>query len=142
MGFISEFKEFALRGNVVDLAVGVVIGAAFGKIVTSLVDDIVMPVLGQLMGGVNFKELAVVLSPATVGADGKQLAAAVLLKYGAFIQTVIDFMLVAFAVFLMIKLVNRLQRRREPLPAAPAAPAAPSEEIVLLSQIRDSLIAR
>ena len=139
MGFISEFKEFALRGNVVDLAVGVVIGAAFGKIVTSLVDDIVMPVLGQLMGGVNFKELAVVLSPATVGADGKQLAAAVLLKYGAFIQTVIDFMLVAFAVFLMIKLVNRLQRRREPLPAAPAAP---SEEIVLLSQIRDSLIAR
>ena len=139
MSFISEFKEFALRGNVVDLAVGVVIGAAFGKIVTSLVDDIVMPVLGQLMGGVNFKELAVVLSPATVGADGKQLAAAVLLKYGAFIQTVIDFMLVAFAVFLMIKLVNRLQRRREPLPAAPAAP---SEEIVLLSQIRDSLIAR
>ena len=136
MGMISEFKEFAMRGNVIDLAVGVVIGAAFGKIVSSLVADVVMPLVGTLLGGVNFSALAVVLAPARLGPDGKEIAAAVLLKYGAFLQSVLDFALVAFAIFLMVKLVNRLQRRRE---EAPAAPPAPSEEIVLLTQIRDAL---
>ena len=133
MGMISEFKEFAMRGNVIDLAVGVVIGGAFGKIVTSLVDDIVMPLIGSL-GGVNFSQRAIVLVPTSIGADGKQLSAAVLLKYGAFIQSIIDFALVAFAVFLAVKLVNRLQRKREQ-----AAPAPPSAEIVLLTEIRDVL---
>ncbi len=136
MGMISEFKEFAMRGNVIDLAVGVVIGAAFGKIVSSLVADVVMPLVGTLLGGVNFSALTVVLAPARLGPDGKEIAAAVLLKYGAFLQSVLDFALVAFAIFLMVKLVNRLQRRRE---EAPAAPPAPSEEIVLLTQIRDAL---
>ena len=136
MSFLSEFKEFAMRGNVIDLAVGVVIGGAFGKIITSLVNDIVMPLVGKLLGGVNFTELAVVLSPAQVGADGKELAAAVLLRYGAFIQSIIDFTLIAFAVFMAIKLINRLQRRREDAPAAPAA------EIVLLTEIRDALRTR
>lgn len=139
MGIISEFKEFAMRGNVVDLAVGVVIGAAFGKIVSSLVDDMVMPLVGTLMGGVNFADLAVLIAPARLGPDGKEIAAAVLLKYGAFLQSVLDFALVAFAVFLMIKMINRLQRRRA---QAPVAPPAPSEEIVLLTQIRDALQTR
>jgi large conductance mechanosensitive channel len=136
MSFLSEFKEFALRGNVIDLAVGVVIGGAFGKIVTSLVNDIVMPLVGKLLGGVNFAELAVVLSPAEIGADGKEIAAAVLLRYGAFIQSIIDFALIALAVFMAIKVINRMQRRREEAPAAPAA------EIVLLTEIRDALRTR
>lgn len=133
MGFLSEFKEFAVRGNVVDLAVAVVIGGAFGKIVTSLVNDIVMPVIGKLVGGVNFNDLAVVLTPAQVGADGKEVAAAVLLRYGAFVQSIIDFALVAFAIFLAVKAINRLRREPEPVPAAIA------EEILLLREIRDSL---
>lgn len=136
---LTEFREFAMRGNVVDLAVGVVIGAAFGKIVSSLVDDVVMPVVGKIVGGVNFADLALVLTPAQIGPDGKELAAAVLLKYGAFVQSIIDFTLVAFVVFMAIKVINRLQRKRE----APAAePAAPPEEIRLLTEIRDSLRAR
>lgn len=139
MGMMTEFKEFAMRGNVIDLAVGVVIGAAFGKIISSLVDDVVMPVVGKFIGGVNFADLAVVLTPARLGPDGKELAAAVLLKYGAFLQSVINFMLIAFAVFMAIKLVNRLQRKRD-LPAA--EPAPPAEEIRLLTEIRDSLRSR
>lgn len=136
MGFISEFREFAVRGNVIDLAVGVVIGGAFGKIVTSLVNDLVMPLIGKLLGGVNFSDLALVLTPAQVGVDGKEIAAAVLLKYGAFVQSVIDFTLIAFSVFVAIKLINKLQRKREQLPAPPA------EEIVLLTEIRDALKSR
>ena len=139
MSFMSEFKEFAMRGNVIDLAVGVVIGGAFGKIVTSLVNDIVMPVIGKVVGGVNFTELAVVLTPAQMGPDGKEAAAAVLLRYGAFIQSIIDFALIAFAIFIAIRVINRLQRKQE---EAPAAPAAPAEDIVLLREIRDSLRAR
>jgi large conductance mechanosensitive channel len=139
MGMMSEFKEFAMRGNVIDLAVGVVIGGAFGKIVTSLVNDVVMPVIGKLVGGVNFNELAVVLTPAQMGADGKEVAAAVLLRYGAFIQSIIDFALIAFAIFIAIRVINRLQRKQE---EAPAAPAAPAEDIVLLREIRDSLRSR
>jgi len=133
MSFLSEFKEFAVRGNVVDLAVAVVIGTAFGKIVTSLVNDIVMPLIGKLVGGVNFNDLALVLDPAQVGPDGKEIAAAVLLRYGAFIQSIIDFALIAFAIFLAVKVVNRLR------PPAVVEVAAPAEEILLLREIRDSL---
>lgn len=139
MSFLSEFKEFAVRGNVVDLAVAVVIGGAFGKIVTSLVNDIVMPLVGKIVGGVNFNDLAVVLTPAQLNADGSEAAAAVLLRYGAFLQSIIDFLLVAFAIFVAVKAINRL--RRAPAPA-PAEPAPPSEEVVLLREIRDSLRAR
>jgi len=135
MGMLSEFKEFAVRGNVIDLAVGVVIGGAFGKIVTSMVNDVIMPLIGKLVGGVNFAQLQVVLTPASMGADGKEIAA-VALRYGAFIQSIIDFMLVAFAVFLFVKAINKLHRKQE---AAPAAPAPPSEEVVLLTEIRDAL---
>ena len=136
MGMLSEFKEFAMRGNVIDLAVGVVIGGAFGKIVTSLVNDVVMPVLGKLLGGVNFSDLSVMLTPAQLAADGTETAAAVLLKYGAFIQSIIDFTLIALAVFMAIKLINRLQRKRE------EAPPAPSAEVALLTEIRDALKSR
>jgi large conductance mechanosensitive channel len=133
MGMISEFKEFAMRGNVVDLAVGVVIGAAFGKIVSSLVDDIIMPVLGSVVGGVDFSNLAVMLQPAELGADGKEVAAAVMLRYGHFLQTIFDFAIVAFAIFLFVKIINKLHRKEE------AAPAAPSAEVLLLTEIRDAV---
>ena len=133
MGMISEFREFAMRGNVVDLAVGVVIGAAFGKIVSSLVDDIIMPLLGKVVGGVDFSNLAVVLTPAQVGADGKEVAAAVMLRYGHFLQTIFDFVIVAFAIFVFIKLINKLHRKEE------AAPAPPSAEVLLLTEIRDAV---
>ena len=135
MGMVSEFKEFAMRGNVIDLAVGVVIGGAFGKIVTSLVNDVIMPVIGKLSGGVNFSSLQVILTPATIGPDGKEVAA-VALRYGAFLQSMLDFVLVAFAVFVFVKLVNKLHRRQE---AAPAPPPEPSPEVVLLTEIRDAL---
>ena len=121
MGMVTEFKEFAMRGNVVDLAVGVVIGAAFGKIVASLVNDIIMPMIGFIVGGVNFNELAFELKPATVDAAGAEVAA-VLVKYGAFIQTIVDFLIIAVAIFVAVKVINRLKRKEE---AAPAA-AAPS----------------
>ncbi len=138
MGFITEFKEFAMRGNVIDLAVGVVIGGAFGKIISSLVNDVVMPVIGKMLGGVNFSDLAVVLTPAQMGADGKEVAAAVLLRYGAFIQSIIDFALIALAIFMAIKVINRMQRKKEEAPA----PAVPAEDIVLLTEIRDALRSR
>ncbi len=139
MSFITEFKEFAMRGNVIDLAVGVVIGGAFGKIITSLVNDVVMPVIGKILGGVNFTDLALVLTPAQIGADGKEVAAAVLLRYGAFIQSMIDFALIALAIFMAIKVINRLQRKKE---EAPVVPAPPAEDIVLLTEIRDALRSR
>ena len=137
MGMFSEFKEFALRGNVLDLAVGVVLGAAFGKIVSSLVDDVIMPVIGKLVGGVDFSQLAVVLEPARIGSDGKEVAA-VLLRYGAFLQSMLDFLLVALAVFLFVKVINRLYRKAE----APPAPVATPADIVLLTEIRDALRTR
>ena len=133
MGMMSEFKEFAMRGSVVDLAVGVVIGTAFGKIVSSLVDGVVMPLVGLLLGGVNFGQLSITLKDAVIGPDGKETAAAVAIKYGAFVQTIIDFTIVAFVLFLVIKAMNRLKRAEE---AAPA-PAAPPEDVVLLREIRD-----
>ncbi|MBP6596602.1 MAG: large-conductance mechanosensitive channel protein MscL [Arenimonas sp.] len=135
MGIISEFKEFAIRGNVVDLAVGVVIGAAFGKIVGSLVNDLLMPSIGYMVGGVNFNQLAWVLKPASVDAAGVEVAA-VMVKYGAFIQTIIDFTIIAFAVFVAVKVINTLKRKEA---AAPEAPAEPSDEVKLLTEIRDSL---
>ncbi len=130
MSMMKEFREFAMRGNVVDMAVGIVIGAAFGKIVSSFVNDVLMPPIGLAVGGVKFNELAVTLKEATGDAE------AVLLKYGAFIQTVVDFLIVAFAIFLVIKAMNSLKRKEE---AAPEAPPEPSKEEVLLTEIRDLL---
>ncbi len=137
MGMMSEFKEFAMRGSVVDLAVGVVIGTAFGKIVSSLVDGVVMPLVGLLLGGVNFSQLSITLKDAVIGPDGKETAAAVLLKYGAFIQTVVDFLIIAFVIFLAIKALNSLKRKQ-----AEAPPAAPPDDIRLLTEIRDALKSR
>jgi len=128
MSFFSEFKSFAARGNVVDLAVGVVIGAAFGKIVTSLVDQIIMPPIGMVIGGVDFSAYKWVLKAA--GADGKGEVA---VQYGAFLNTLIQFAIVAFAIFLVVKLMNRLIKKEE------AAPAAPAADVVLLTEIRDLL---
>jgi len=134
MGMVSEFKAFISRGNVLDLAVAVVIGAAFGRIVTALVDGVVMPVVGMAMGGVDFSQLYVSLDGnAYASLAAAQAAAAPVVTYGAFIQTLIDFLLVAFVIFLIIKAYNRMERKEE------AAPAAPVEEIVLLREIRDSL---
>lgn len=134
MSFIQEFKTFAMRGNVIDLAVGVVIGAAFGKIVTALVDGIVMPLMGILTGGIDFSERVAVLRPAVLNPDGTEATAAVLLKYGAFIQTMVDFMIVAFAIFVMVKLINRLKRKEEVAPTT-----EPPADIKLLTEIRDLL---
>lgn len=133
MGMISEFKEFAMKGNVVDLAVGVIIGGAFGKIVSSLVDGVIMPAVGMMLGGVNFSDLAITLQDAVIGPDGKETAAAVAIKYGAFLQTVIDFLIIAFVLFMVIKAMNRLKK------AEAAAPAEPAEDVLLLREIRDSL---
>ena len=132
MSLASEFKEFAMKGSVVDLAIGVIIGAAFGKIVSSLVGDIFMPVLGRLIGGVNFSDLAVGLGKDPTGKD-------VLIKYGAFLQTLFDFMIIAFVLFLAIKFINRL-KKPHPVEAAPPAPPPKSE--LLLEQIRDLLAKR
>jgi large conductance mechanosensitive channel len=129
----SEFKEFAMKGNVVDLAIGVIIGAAFGKIVSSLVGDIFMPVLGKIIGGFNFSDLAFGLGKDPTGKD-------VLIKYGAFIQSIIDFLIIAFVLFFTIKFINRLKK---PHPAeAAAAPPPPPREEVLLEEIRDLLAKR
>lgn len=132
MSFIKEFREFAVRGNVVDMAVGIIIGAAFGKIVSSLVSDIFMPPIGWLIGGVDFSDLAIQL-PAVI--EGK---AAVTIAYGKFIQTILDFTIVAFAIFLVIKGINRLKRKDE-TPPPPAAEPAPTKEELLLMEIRDLL---
>ena len=136
MGMLSEFKEFAMRGNVVDLAVGVIIGAAFGKIITALVDGVLMPPLGVVLGGMNFKDLAVVLKPAVVDAAGKVATPAVAIQYGMFLQAVVDFLIVAFVIFLAIKAMNRLSRKQE---AAAPPPAPTAEDILLLREIRDRL---
>lgn len=133
MSMLTEFKSFAMRGNVVDMAVGIVIGGAFGKIVSSFVADVLMPPLGLLLGGVNFSALAVTLKDATEGAD------AVLLKYGVFVQSVVDFVIIAFAIFLVVKAMNSLKKEEV---AAPAAPPPPSKEEVLLTEIRDALRSR
>jgi large conductance mechanosensitive channel len=128
MGFMQEFKEFAMRGNVVDLAVGVVIGTAFGKIVSSLVDNLITPLIGVISGGVDFSKEAV-----SLGGDAK-------LGYGAFIQSVIDFLIVAFAIFCAVKLMNTIKARFEKQQAA--VPPEPSAEVKLLTEIRDALVRR
>ncbi len=133
MGMLKEFKEFAMKGNVIDLAVGIVIGAAFGKIVSSLVSDIIMPPIGLLVGGVNFTDLSITLKEA-VGETP-----AVTLNYGNFIQVAFDFVIVAFAIFMLVKAINATKRKKE---AAPAPPPAPSKEEVLLTEIRDLLKAK
>ena len=130
MGLGTEFKEFAMKGNVIDLAVGVVIGAAFGKIVSSLVADVIMPPLGLAIGGIDFKEKVVALA---AGTDGKP----VLLKYGMFVQTIFEFVIIALALFLVIKGINALKRPPPPSPTAPPPP--PSKEEQLLTEIRDLL---
>lgn len=134
--FLTEFKEFAVKGNALDMAVGVIIGGAFGKIVTSIVNDIIMPPIGWLIGGVDFTELKVEL-PAKEIAGGVMTEPATI-NYGAFVQTAIDFILVAFCVFLLVKLVNSLSRKKQE-EATPAAPPAPSAEEKLLTEIRDLL---
>ena len=133
MGLASEFKEFAMKGNVVDLAVGVIIGAAFGKIVSSLVGDIFMPALGKLIGGWNFSDLAVTLGKDPTGKE-------VLVKYGAFLQTAFDFLIIAMVLFFTIKGINRLKKPHAPAPDAPPPPPPKSE--VLLEEIRDLLAKR
>jgi len=147
MGMIKEFKEFAMRGNVVDLAVGVVIGAAFGKIVSSLVTNIIMPPIGKVTGGVDFKDLFINLDPGKLtkaGAPVKTMAdatdaGAAVIAYGAFIDTIIAFIIVAFCIFLVVKGMNHLVKKPAP---APAAPPAPTKEEILLTEIRDAIRAK
>lgn len=130
MSMVQEFKKFAMRGNVIDMAVGIVIGVAFGKIVSSFVADVVMPPLGLLLGGVDFKDLAIVLKDAIGDTP------AVVIAYGQFIQTIVDFVIIAFVIFLVIKAMNSLKAKEE---VAPSAPPAPSKEEILLTEIRDLL---
>ena len=134
--FMQEFKEFAVKGNAVDMAVGVIIGGAFGKIVTSIVNDIIMPPIGYIIGGVNFSDLKYELPKVVV--QGVELAPATI-NYGTFIQTILDFIIVAFCVFMMVKGINRLSRKKAEEPAAPAPEPAPSAEEKLLEEIRDLL---
>lgn len=139
--FLQDFKAFAMKGNVIDMAVGVVIGGAFGKIVSSLVANVIMPPIGLLVGGVNFTDLKWVMKAAEVGADGKEIAPAVSLDYGQFLQATFDFLIIAFAIFLFIRLITKLTTKKaaEEAPAAPPAPPAPTKEEVLLTEIRDLL---
>lgn len=137
MSMASEFKDFAMKGNVVDMAVGIIIGGAFGKIVASMVNDVLMPIIGKFMGGVDFSNLYVSLD----GAEYASLAAAeeagaAIMKYGAFIQNVVDFVIIAFVIFMIIRAMNNMRKKEE---EAPAAPPEPSEEVKLLRDIRDSL---
>ena len=137
MGFFKEFKEFAMKGNVMDMAIGVVIGGAFGKIVTSLVSDIIMPLIGAVTGGLNFTEWKWVVREAVM--DGETVVKpALTLTWGNFIQVVFDFIIIAFCIFLVVKGMNKLKKKEEPAPE-PAAPAEPSEDIKLLTEIRDLL---
>lgn len=136
MSLMKEFKEFAVKGNVMDMAVGIIVGAAFGKIVSSFVGDVVMPPIGVMLGGVNFTDLAVILKEAV----GEQ--AAVTLNYGKFLQTIIDFLIVAAAVFVAVKTINSLKKKEEEVPAEPEAEPEPSKEELLLTEIRDLLKSR
>lgn len=137
--FLNEFKEFAMKGNVVDMAVGVIIGGAFGKIVSSLVNDIIMPVIGLATGGVNFTELSAELAAAQTGQDGEVLKEAVTLNYGMFIQNIVDFLIIAFSIFVALRVMMKFKKKKEEEAAAPApAPAGPTQE-ELLTEIRDLL---
>lgn len=132
MGMVSEFREFIARGNVVDLAVGVIVGGAFGKIVTSLVDQVIMPPIGLITGGIDFSQLKIVLKAADAAAKKPEVA----ISYGAFLNTLIQFLIIAFVIFLMVKAINTMRRKEA---AAPAAPPAPTTEERLLTEIRDLL---
>ena len=136
--FINEFKEFAVKGNAVDMAVGVIIGAAFGKIVSSIVDDVIMPPIGWLIGGVNFSDLKITLPSVDMGVEKTQAAT---INYGNFIQTMFDFVIIAFCVFMLVKAINHLARKgkKEEEPTAPAPAPEPSKEEKLLTEIRDLL---
>lgn len=141
MSIVKEFREFAMRGNIVDMAVGIIIGASFGKIITSLVNDVLMPPIGLAIGRVDFSQLHIVLQkaqPAVMEGDKviKPGLAQVAMNYGPFVQTIIDFIIVAFCVFLLIKAMNKLMKKKE---EAPAEPPKPSEEVALLTEIRDAL---
>ena len=137
MSMVSEFKKFAMKGNVMDMAVGIIIGGAFGKIISSLVNDVLMPVIGKFTGGVNFADMFASL-------DGNQYeslgaaeeAGAAIMKYGSFIQNIVDFVIIAFVIFMMIRAMNNMRKKEE---EAPAAPPEPSDEVKLLTEIRDSL---
>ena len=135
MGIVKEFKEFAVKGNMIDMAVGIIIGAAFGKVVSSLVNDIIMPPLGLLIGGLDFSDYKATLKAASVDDAGEAINA-VTLNYGMFIQTAIDFLIVALVIFMVIKAMNKLKKKEE---AKPAVPPAPTKQEVLLSEIRDLL---
>ena len=135
MGFIKDFKEFAMRGNVIDMAVGVIIGGAFGKIVTSLVNDVIMPAIGVLTGGIDFKDYKYVLKDAATAADGTAIPE-VTINYGMFVQNVVDFLIIAFCIFVMIKAIMKFKKKKED---APAPAPAPSKEELLLTEIRDLL---
>lgn len=132
MSMMKEFKEFAMRGNVIDMAVGIVIGGAFGKIVTSLVNDVIMPPIGYITGGVDFSKMKWILKPAD-NSDPKHKIAEVAINYGTFINTIITFIIIAFAIFMLVKLINKMHKKEE------AAPAAPPADVALLTEIRDLL---
>lgn len=138
MKLFDEFKEFAMRGNVVDMAVGIIIGGAFGKIISSLVADVIMPPIGLLLGGIDFKDMIFTMKDAVVE-GGEVVTPAVTLNYGMFIQNVVDFLIIAFAIFMAIKGMNSLKRKKAEEPAAPEAPPAPTKDQELLSEIRDLL---
>lgn len=129
----KEFKDFAMRGNLLDIAVGFVMGAAFGKVATAFTEGIISPIVGLLLGVVDLSAMKIVLRPAQIGPDGAEIAAELTLKYGAFITTIIDFLIVAFAMFLVVKAVNKLKKKKE------EAPASPPAEVLLLEEIRDLL---
>jgi large conductance mechanosensitive channel len=137
MGMMKEFKDFAMRGNVVDMAVGIVIGGAFGKIVSSFVADVIMPPIGLLIGGVDFTDLKITIKEAVVDAAGAVTTEAVSINYGNFIQTAIDFIIIAFAIFMVIKAMNSLKKKEEAAPPPP--PPGPTKEETLLTEIRDLL---
>ena len=136
MSMIKEFKEFAMRGSVVDLAVGIVIGGAFGKIVASFVNDVLMPPIGMLLGGVSFTDLQYILQESSTNEAGEEVAA-VAINYGMFIQSIVDFVIIAFAIFMVVKAMNSMKKKEE---AAPAAPPAPTKDQELLTEIRDALL--
>ncbi len=139
MSVMSEFKDFAVKGNVVDLAVGVIIGGAFGKIVDSLVGDVIMPIVGMVFGGLDFSNHFIPLAGQTAATLVEAKKAGAVLAYGSFITVALNFLILAFIIFMMIKQINRLKAEPAPAPAAPAEPAPPAEDIVLLREIRDAL---
>lgn len=139
MSLISDFKDFAMKGNVVDMAIGVIIGGAFGKIVTSMVSDIMMPLIGTVVGGVNFTDLKVVLKDAVPATDTTAAVDAVTLNYGNFLQVTFDFLIVAICIFAAVRLMAKLNKKKEEAPTPAPEPPAPSKEEVLLTEIRDLL---